>query len=391
MKGVYIQKNSPHYWVRYYDKFDDKTKRKSINTKIPVTKADWVKFLKKNKLGKIKLTGNGRLRRLVNEFRLGLAERDMQARSGVKLRKNVLLSEGYAEFKRIKTVNDSKGELKKKTLLMYDKAVEYMVSACKDKHVHKYTFKGDFLILLQFFEKKGLSKNSKSIYSRALHSLWNFFINEKYCQVNPIEKIEPEQKDPIPIPPLELYSIINYFNNSGNKSQYHLIYFLALTGCRPSSAMVAMKEDIDYNDNVIKIRNVKTGKKKNQEYYYFPLYSELKKLLFNGMLVKDGDSGRLFPEYKYNEVYYTDSLKFFSRAINLMLQMKLIKNRYTLKNIRSGFASFLVNILRMDVLTVKKLLDHTDIKVTEKHYIKLNLKNVRETLDEITLETFTEL
>lgn len=42
MSGIYTQNNSPYYWIRYYDKFEEdaRKKRKSLNTKIPVTEAD---------------------------------------------------------------------------------------------------------------------------------------------------------------------------------------------------------------------------------------------------------------------------------------------------------------------------------------------------------------
>ena len=39
----------------------------------------------------------------------------------------------------------------------------------------------------------------------------------------------------------------------------------------------------------------------------------------------------------------------------------------------------------MDIFTVKKLLDHSDIKVTDQHYIKFNVAKIRETLMDISL------
>jgi len=67
---------------------------------------------------------------------------------------------------------------------------------------------------------------------------------------------------------------------------------------------------------------------------------------------------------------------------------KRINNYYTLRQIRSTTASFLINILGMKVYTVKKLLDHADMKITDKHYLTLNLKKVRNEMDDFDLDDF---
>lgn len=75
MKGVYLQKNSPYYWIRYYDKFEqnDTRKRKSINTKIEVTPSDLKRFQKKEKL-----LSTTELRNKVKGFRDALTNRNIE-------------------------------------------------------------------------------------------------------------------------------------------------------------------------------------------------------------------------------------------------------------------------------------------------------------------------
>lgn len=75
MKGVYLQKNSPYYWIRYYDKFEqnDSRKRKSINSKIEVTPSDLKRFQKKEKL-----LGTPELRNKVKGFRDALTNRNIE-------------------------------------------------------------------------------------------------------------------------------------------------------------------------------------------------------------------------------------------------------------------------------------------------------------------------
>lgn len=397
-KGIYIQKRSPFYWFRFYDKYDPKQKRKSHNTKIQITAADLEKLKNKKNGEQIKLQGTPELWRKVKAYKKSLADRSFEASTGGKIIHELLLSEGFAEFKEARSIPGHKREIKKKTLINYELAVNHMIAACGDKKIYQYTAEKDYADLLRYFDAlkipgkekkfKSMSINSKSNYTRSLRSLWNYFCDKNYCAMNIIEPVEPEDKEPDPIPLEEMYEIIKYFqSDEKNPHHYWLVYFLVLTGCRPSSAMVQLKEDIDVKQKVIWIQNVKTGRKKNKKYYAFPIYKELGRLFVN-MNFNQGDSGRLFQAYKLNELNYTYPLSFWERGIKVLKLTKRINNYYTMKQIRSTTASFLINVLKMKVYTVKKLLDHADIKITDKHYLKLNLKNVREEMDDFDLDDF---
>lgn len=399
MKGVYIQKLSPYYWLRYHNKFasEQRLKRRSINTKIPITEADKKRFAAKEKP-----IGNSRLREFVKAFRTGLITRNVEFESGVRLHRELILSEGYAEFKEIRSIPGSKKFTKKKTLINYDIAVNHMIAACGDKKILKYTAEKDYNNLLKYFDElklvhktiknedgskkiiyKKMSQNSKSNYTRSLRSLWNYFCDKNYAAMNIIEPVEMEEADPQPIPLDELWSILKYLQtNEKSPHHYWFIYFMFLTGCRPSSAMVQLKEDLDFKRKILRIKNVKSGKKKKKEFYQFPMYLELEKLL---QLMKPQGNGRLFDMIKLNEVNYTYPLTFWERAIKELKNAGKISEYYTLKQIRSTTASYFINIMRMDIFTVKKLLDHSDIKVTDKHYIKFNVAKIREILMDISL------
>ncbi len=397
MRGIYLQKNSPFYWIRYYDKteVDPRKRRKSINTKIEVTPSD-----KRRHTEGEKLVGTHELKRLVGGFKQGLNEKYILAKTGIRIKKELKLSEGYDEFKTYKSTPGLRKGLKKKTLINYDIAIEHFIKANGDRYIYKYTDK-DYLKLLNYFEElqipvnhekdkfKSLSTNSRSIYTRSLSALWNYFISKNYCSKNIIEPTDAEEKEPDPIASDEMYAIIKYLKNLHEHPQYYWItYFMLLTGCRPSSAMVQLKEDIDFKRKIITIQNVKSGRRKKKSFYRFPLYKELFTLLYNEMKTMPGDSGRLFNMYSLNPENYTYPLSFWDRRIKLMLSEKIISKRYILKQIRPTFISFLINILKMDIYKVFKLADHADIKITDKHYINLRLENVRKELDEITLNSF---
>jgi integrase len=411
MKGVILDPKSPYYWIRCYDRSEQlpEKRRKKLNTKIEVTEADWKRFREAKKKGKgtkTVLHGSSELKKIVDGFRRGLARKNLEQRSGVKLELDKTLTEGYEEYKKVHSVPASKDFLKEKTLINYTIAVNHMIAACSDKFIYKYD-EDDYIKLLEYFEKlkipgkkilqkdgsekqtfKKMSQNSRSIYTRSLRSLWKYFCQKNYAAKIIIEAVEPEEKDPAPIPLEEMFSILSYLKASKDSVyHYQLIYFMLLTGCRPSSAMVQLKSDISFKRKIITIQNIKTGKNKGKLTYKFPLYPELEKLL-KEMNVKDNDSGRLFNMFTLNEVHYTYPLSFWERAIKVLNNAKSINDYYTLKQIRSTTASFLVNVKGINSLYVKRLLDHSDIKVTDKHYIEHDLKALRDELSDIQYEDF---
>jgi len=163
---------------------------------------------------------------------------------------------------------------------------------------------------------------------------------------------------------------------------------MLLTGVRPSSALVQLKEDIDFKRKQIRINNIKTGARKGKQFYNFPLYPELERLLAEDIGVVQGDRGRLFEMFTLIPDHYTWPLTFWKRVVNSLYDKKEIQTKYNLKQIRSTFASYLINVYGMDIYDVKRLLDHTDIKITDKHYIGYNTGRVRKKLKQVTYESF---
>jgi len=257
MRGVYIRKDSPFYWIRFYDKHESKAakKRKSINTKIEVTRADRNRATKHEKL-----IGTYELRRRLEEFRRGLFERNAMAQASVKVNRTPLLSEAFMEYRRSKTIPGSPQELKRATLESYSYAVDQVVKACGDKAVHKYD-ESDYAKLLHHFESRNLSMNSRAIYTRSLRAVWNYFVAKKLAASNVIAAIASEKKEPDPIPLSDLSVIMDTLRlDERNPHHYHFVAFMMLTGCRPSSAVVQLKENVHLSENYITIENVKTSK-----------------------------------------------------------------------------------------------------------------------------------
>jgi len=83
--------------------------------------------------------------------------------------------------------------------------------------------------------------------------------------------------------------------------------------------------------------------------------------------------GQLFPNYGSNQV----SMKFrrLVRKINL-------PEGFSLHSLRSTFGSTLIN-KGVDIYTVSKLLGHSSVKVTEKHYLALDPEHVKSAINQL--------
>ncbi len=400
IRGLYTQKRSPFYWLRYYDRLepDIKKRSKSICTKIEISPADLRRIDEARMKGHaVELKGTPEVRAFAEAFRKGVHEIWIQNRLKVKLGYQVILSDAFKEFVIERSIPGKKDQLRERSILNYRIAIEHMIEACGDREVHTYT-QEDFHRLLHYFEDykfkgvtekdgsvshKILSQTTRSIYVRTLKSLWASFIKKGLAREQIFENLRVQDADPEPIPLHDMWKILHQLKDNTNyPNAYAIIRFLFLTGCRVSSAMVQLKENIDFNEKTIRIQNVKSGRRKGREFYLFPLYGELEFLLREEMGVKPGDTGRLFGHFKINELDYTSPLGFWDRLMTTLTKCGHIKKRYTLKQIRSTAASYFINNLRFDIYRVKKLLDHSDIKVTERNYIRYDVELVRQVLDE---------
>ncbi len=403
MTGVYVQEKSPYYWIRIYDKLEeDKRKRaKSVNSKILITPGDLKRIAEAKAKGtKPVLRGNEEIRKLAEVLRRELNLRYIEMTAKVKLERSPLLSEALEQFTVSRSVPGKTEQLSQKSLANYRTAVRYFIDACGDREPFRYT-KKDFDTLLYYFEsaevrnpspkklKPGelpppvhyLSSTTRAIYVRTLKSLWNHFVKERIAYNQIFGNLKVVNRDPETIPLDEMEIILDHLKKGDHPGSYHLVRFLYLTGCRVSSAMVQMKEDIDLKTKLIKIVNVKTGARKGNEYYQFPIYPELEDLLIEAG-VKPGESGRLFSNFALVKDNYASPLSFWNRAMKTLVKAGKIRKPYTLKMIRSTAASRFINDLGLDIFQVKKLLDHSDIRVTEKNYINFEMSKIRKIIEE---------
>ncbi len=389
MASFYTQKGSPYYWVRVYDRLsEEEEKRRSFSSKIKISTTD-MKRLEKG----LRPQGTAEIHRLLQRIDKGFADLLIAAKLGLGKEDPgpppLMLSDALRCFIEGNTLPGT--GLRPKTIEAYKNAVKHMKAACGDKPLAKYT-KDDNAVLLKYLSnlegKDGgkFSQNSMSIITRTLRSLWGYFIKQEWVTKHVIEKVASFDKEPEPIPAADMYKILTWLKVQ-NLPGYYLTKFMLLTATRPSSALVMMKENINFKKFYLHIANVKAGHRKKdiKQYYTFPLYEELHRLLADEMGITQGSKGRLFPWYGYSDLSYTQSLRFWQRCIMNLYTVGEISEHYQIKQLRPTLPNYLINKMGVDIFTVQKLLDHSNIKVTQKSYIKFETERICDKLDELEL------
>jgi integrase len=387
MKGVYLQKNSKYYWIRIYDKSQPiaSKRRVSVPTKILGTPRDWQEFHQaRAENRRAKYTGNAAIAKLVKNVRQAVVIKNIEEQVQITLPHPISFKEAFNEMIIDRTYTGSPDAIRPKTRVMYESAAHHFIMALGD-HPLSYYNPDSYKKLILYYHSIQLKQTSISIHTRTLKACFNWFIKKNLCAHNPIRVQQFEIADPKIIPQTDIDIILNHFSSKDEKYQYVFIMFLCLTGCRPSSAVVQLLSDIDFTNNIIFIQNVKTGHLKNTRAYSFPLYNKLADVLQPYIKTLPPVTTRLFPQFRYADTY-NDSLKFFTRAIKLLTTSQngaapQLKQRYTLKQFRSSFASMLVNDKNISEARLARLLDHTKSETTHKHYVYYDMLKMKNLLD----------
>jgi integrase/recombinase XerD len=378
MPSLYIHPRSPYYYVRIFDSYEPerKKKRKSFPSKIKVTEADWKNYFKAKEEGKkYKPNGNKETKELLQRLNTGLLERKIFAETGIKSKPSITLKAGLAEFLSVKSYNYSN-----KTIQLKQLAVRHLIEAAGDKAIADYN-EHDYAKLLKYFKMKKFKPAGINIYTAHLSPIFNYFVERKYSEKNIIKVTAPPKGEPEPISFKEMQLILNYFKNKktdDGERQYQLIYFLLLTGMRISSALQVSNDDIFYEEELLRIKNVKADR-----VFYFPLYPELYNFLKDEMKIS-GNEDEVYLLFPYAQ---NDSPKFFSKATRDLFKLKKIKRAYSFHNLRDTFTSWLAN-KDVDRGMIKLLLDHSSQKVTDEYYTRIEAKTLKRQFKKIRFRDY---
>ena len=326
-KGLFIKHGK--IYIRYYDPFDKRTREKS--TGFEVTKEN-IKLAKEYRNEVM-----NRLRKInYNDYILSLSE----------------ALEMFLEAKKYK----------QQTINLFRYAMQYLINAVGDIPIDSVT-EFHYNKLLSSPEWIELSNNSKSIYSRHLSIIFNYFKKRNLIEKNPITTIKLEYRRPRAIPSEDLQAILNYLKEH-NKHGYNLIKFLYLTGLRISEAISLTWDNINFEKKIIVFHNHKAKREDVR-----PLLDKAIEHLIE--MKKESVSEKLFP-------YSTRFCSFFYRAqAKLWGDGKKSLHKYNIHQLRKSFISKLIEE-GISLEDTQVLAGHTDPRTTQRYYIEYQLSKIAE-------------
>ncbi|MFZ0453917.1 MAG: tyrosine-type recombinase/integrase [Ignavibacteriaceae bacterium] len=209
---------------------------------------------------------------------------------------------------------------------------------------------------------KGCSKNTIASYFSKLKMMFDYFLNARYINYNPIPKRKMRPKKIVTVPEKEMLLILDNLKEK-NRKHYKVIFLLLALGLRRSELVKLEWKDIDLKKKLVAVTNAKDEERMD----LLPIYDEVFDFFMTEFPVKEG---KVF-DYKRG-----DSLKFFSRFLK-----DNGFNHYTLHTLRKTYISRLVNS-GFSIFDVKTLARHKNIKTTLEHYTEMELQRIGRQISE---------
>lgn len=199
---------------------------------------------------------------------------------------------------------------------------------------------------------KSVAKTTVNIEIRSLKSVFEIAKRWSYVVQNPFKEVKqfkiPESNIPKYLTKEQIKELLDIIKDQEFKN---LIIFYLNTGCRRNEALNLEWRDIDFKNKTITFLLTKSGSRRT-----IPINLSLLKIL-ELMKVKNVSKNNDKKVFNFLPSYVTHKFRKYLNAIGF-------KENKSIHILRHTFASHLV-MSGVDLYTVKKLLGHSDIKITE--------------------------
>jgi len=223
---------------------------------------------------------------------------------------------------------------------------------------------------------KSYSTSAAGLYYRTLKAAFSKAVVWEYIQENPFKKIKaPKQVKSLPtfILKNELQMILN---TTKHRFLSHIFITAFYTGCRLSELLNMRWSWIDFNQNIITVKNGNGFTTKNKKERIIPIHTIVEKVILSRYrkVSKTNVDDYIFirfPRVKLNE-------NFVSKQFKKAVRLAYLNDGIHFHTLRHSFASNLVQT-GSTLYVVKELLGHQDYQTTQ-IYARLNQGNLCEAI-----------
>jgi len=345
MASIFIPKGRKTFYIRYT--INNKTETKNI-------------YIPKNKrveAEKFKKEFEVKLLKFKNNFAL-------------KLNDNIIdLSEAIENYLSMGKINWSEGRYKNVTTTL-----KHLVKVVGEKS-KVVNIKSEHISNYISYRKPIVCITTLRSDIQVLRAFFSYLLQEDLILKTPIRSKHIPKPEVLSITTFTDSEIVAVLDEAKAIDQvlYRYFYILGATGARPSDILNLHFEDINLNDNILKIKISKTNRE-----IIFPVYNSFKAFIIDefGNLSDHNPEELIFGDL----MIYTVGRKFRKIKNKLALNPK-----YNLKTFRKSFASKLCD-KDLDGSVVAYLLGHTSVNTTAKYYINRKTDNIKNNLDEMDFD-----
>ena len=240
-------------------------------------------------------------------------------------------------------------------------ALERFLKSLGDKRISQITAKNidDYIVQM----RKVLSEATVGIELRHLKAALNTAKRWEYITKNPLEGFKIPDGVPNRVRALSKEEISRLFSVVDDPEMNNIIRVFLSTGARRSELLKPKFtwDNVDFKNNMIRFDG-KGGKSRD-----IPMTPVVAKILLDRLT-----AGLKFP-FKYGRDHVSHKLRDYYRTAKI--------NNATLHTLRKTFGSLLIQEGHADIYKVSKLLGHSSVKVTERHYIHLLDENYQTSIN----------
>ncbi len=231
-----------------------------------------------------------------------------------------------------------------------------------EKHDHK-TPAGILRIIQEMHGTGDYKPGTVDHVLKLIRRVYNWHINNGlWSGVNPCDGVKlPKYDNRIsnPLSTQEAANLIKYLATHHNRRSALVVLFALFTGRRKGEILNLTWEDINFDLEIITCRDTKNGASLS-----FPLNGGALAVLDEARKLRTGKY--VFPSSSGNH-YYNVFNHTWARLKKRLLKEGVVEKPFRFHDLRHTYASHLASSGKVDIYTLKKLLGHKDITLTERY------------------------